>query len=317
MTILDKFTRLINTGFIIAFVVHVGFICYYILYPGIPETVVYKNDLKEIEFPISFRMCIQQTSNNDQRFRDLGYENERGFFEGRSIFNRSMVGWNGHVENSTKMIGKVQGMLFIQTRRENNVFTLLDILKRASLNWSSIIDKISITTLDDQFFSVRGTEVDWTLAFQYPSCQALDLTKYFNLTNTTVEQITIEIARYKDHQFLLFVEERNRALSRPLKSNMLAYRGPPMYLNQLGHSRIVKVILGIEQLTSSEKDKKKRCKIYPNSQYSSFRECDEENIKKIFQEEYKILPFWIAKNLQNVSENRYSYPKAKYWYSVL
>ena len=54
MTILDKLTRLINTGFIIAFVVHVGFICYYILHPEIPETVVYKNDLKEIEIKEQF-----------------------------------------------------------------------------------------------------------------------------------------------------------------------------------------------------------------------------------------------------------------------
>ena len=75
-----------------------------------PDIRVERKDLKEIEFPLAFKLCEDQGSNQDniENYRKFGYNNSRGFFRGESMFNKSLWGWNGHTRNNS-IIGTVKG----------------------------------------------------------------------------------------------------------------------------------------------------------------------------------------------------------------
>ena len=88
--------------------VHIISIGYGIFCPNLPTIRVYKKDLKDIEFPISFRICAYELTNKDDRFIKLGYRSASNYFRGRSMFNESLVGWGGHTKNGTN-IGTIEG----------------------------------------------------------------------------------------------------------------------------------------------------------------------------------------------------------------
>ena len=102
----------INVIFIVGCLVHIGLNLYFILYPPLPETKVYQVDLKDIDFPLAFKICVTERDNSTDRYEKLGYKNDYNFFLGRSRFNSSLFGWNGHTENGS-ILGNVESMQYI------------------------------------------------------------------------------------------------------------------------------------------------------------------------------------------------------------
>ena len=104
----QKLTMLMNVMCFIIFIIHISTICYHSIYPDVPEIVVYKKDLSEIEFPLLFRICLFENENKNHRFHKYGYEGVRSFFSGLSMYNSSIVGWAGHTKNGSSR-GSVSG----------------------------------------------------------------------------------------------------------------------------------------------------------------------------------------------------------------
>ena len=97
-------------------VVHISYILFFTLNPTLPSIEIYEQDLKKVEFPLAFRVCVDEKTYD--KYTKIGYINDWEFFLGRSMYNKSMFGWNGHTENGTT-IGSVKGILYFQTRRES------------------------------------------------------------------------------------------------------------------------------------------------------------------------------------------------------
>ena len=53
-------------------------------YPDYPSTIAYNKKLEDIEFPISFKLCIRELNNVEKRYRNLGYKSYGDFFKGIS-----------------------------------------------------------------------------------------------------------------------------------------------------------------------------------------------------------------------------------------
>ena len=81
---------------------------FYILYPDLPEIKVLKKDLKNIAFPLSFKLCVSEKHKSSDRYQKVGYHNDVDFFKGKSMFNDSLYGWSGHTENGSTF-SNVQG----------------------------------------------------------------------------------------------------------------------------------------------------------------------------------------------------------------
>ena len=90
---------------------HFFFIANQILNPKLPAIRTYKKHLRKIDFPLSFRICLKKFDNVDERYETLGYENAFDFFLGRSRYNKSLVGWNGHTEDG-KTLGSTKGQKY-------------------------------------------------------------------------------------------------------------------------------------------------------------------------------------------------------------
>ena len=111
---LTKLVHLVNLIFAIACLLHVTIALYKKMYPTHPEIKVYEKELKEVSFPILFKICGKELNNSSRRFINLGYANERDFYRGFSKFSKdyTIVGWNGHRENGST-IGPLTGQVKI------------------------------------------------------------------------------------------------------------------------------------------------------------------------------------------------------------
>ena len=108
---------IMNLVLITACFVHLCYLGYYVLYPEYPTIAVYEKDLKDIDFPLSFRLCVNEPRNGLARFKSVGYRTYASLFFGISMYNDTVYGWKGHFENGStfnSVEGNISGkfMLF-------------------------------------------------------------------------------------------------------------------------------------------------------------------------------------------------------------
>ena len=90
--------------------VHISQILMAMIYPEEPNVRTYQKNIQDIEFPMTFRICMEFREDGiDSILRNLGYENIRGYFIGISFYNKSIIGWAGHAEDGNT-IGSVEGL---------------------------------------------------------------------------------------------------------------------------------------------------------------------------------------------------------------
>ena len=100
---------LINIIFSLFFICHLFFIVNKLVNPDLPEVDVSNVELEDIDFPLVFRICINELSGNDAKYQAVGYNDSWDFFKGISRYDRSLVGWNGFKENG-EILGSVKGI---------------------------------------------------------------------------------------------------------------------------------------------------------------------------------------------------------------
>ena len=88
----------------VAFVVHFSTIAYELKHPKHPSIRIRKTDLRNIDFPVIFKFCVGGDVTSKGRVQKLGYVDRYHVFIGSSMFNRSLVGWNGHTQNSSTLM---------------------------------------------------------------------------------------------------------------------------------------------------------------------------------------------------------------------
>ena len=107
--VLKIILKVINLIFFFGCLTHIGMNGYYIFYPELPSIRVYKTHLQTITFPLVFKVCAQDRKNSSMdRYIQFGYNNAYEFFMGKSMFNDSLYGWNGHTKNRST-IANVKG----------------------------------------------------------------------------------------------------------------------------------------------------------------------------------------------------------------
>ena len=102
----------VKITFFIIFIIHTCLIALKIRNPEVPELKVSKRRLRDIEFPLCFKVCFFDIKNSSSRFHEYGYKHHYDFYKGRSMFNESKYGWEGH-NKFQKTLGPVRGKLQI------------------------------------------------------------------------------------------------------------------------------------------------------------------------------------------------------------
>ena len=97
------------------------------------------------------------------------------------------------------------------------VFFYSDILKSVSFNWTNILSKIQVYHTNEEWTIVSSNKINWAQGPEFPSCQTLDILQYFNFTAAAPRQIFFNFNKVENIGVSLYVEDRSKALRRPLK----------------------------------------------------------------------------------------------------
>ena len=176
------------------------------------------------------------------------------------------------------------------------------------MDWSDLVSAVKIENRPASWYhkyKINGNQIKWKTTPLYPDCQLLDLKDSlgYNFTETP-HSIQFLLLKKKNTAFYVYVVEKERApRKRHLKRNFLAYTGPKIENNDLMKTKAVRVVLGLSQFKFLEREQED-CQNYPNKQFESFQDCDENFIKNKMKS-FGIMPFWATNNMEEVTERRY------------
>ena len=117
---------------------------------------------------------------------------------------------------------------------------------------------------------------------------------FFHLKKTKNLGITLEIG-----------DKRTSVVKRKLIANSFDYGGTMIELEDLWSTKVITYALTLSQTINLEGDEGKHCKNYPNKNFSSYRECDEDFVYNEVVNNFNIMPFWAAKSIDEITENMY------------
>ena len=100
-------------------------------------------------------------------------------------------------------------------------------------------------------------------------------------------------------------DKRTSVVKRKLRAKSFDYEGTVIELEDLWSSMMKSYALTLSQTINLESDEGKHCRNYPNENFSSYRECDENFVYNEVVNNYNIMPFWAAKSIDEITENMY------------
>ena len=185
-------------------------------------------------------------------------------------------------------------------RTPTDIF-LTEMLKNVSFNWSNLIDYIWVygTDIENDSHYISGSNINWNLITQYPNCQILDFLDYFDF-HFTPKRLEIYIGDNLNVEILMYVEDRRKVVNRTLESNMLAYVGPTLKIEDSDKGQEVRAIMSLSQQINIKEDKNSKCTNYPNEIYQSYKDCDQQYVSGHMRA-LNISPFWATNDLNEVT----------------
>ena len=93
---------IINGSLSVACLIHISIILHNYLNPDHSSVFIHDEKLRDLEFPLIFKFCFNQ-EDASSLFQSWGYETFNDFYRGISMFNSSLVGWNGHSEHGSSL----------------------------------------------------------------------------------------------------------------------------------------------------------------------------------------------------------------------
>ena len=153
---------------------------------------------------------------------------------------------------------------------------------------------------------LSGDDIRWSLVPSgFPSCQSIDITKYSTFRNFDIVSARIIFKKQQNYGVYMAIEDKEKSLQkRSLRSQTLEYDGSRIEIDDLSSGMYKRLFLKLELTLNLDSDSGINCKNYPYDNFLSFRECDENYVYKKVKNNYKIMPFWAAKTLSEVSNNR-------------
>ena len=157
--------------------------------------------------------------------------------------------------------------------------------------------------LDHRILS--GEDISWSLVPSgFPSCQSVDLTNYSTFRNFDFASVRFSFNKQENYGVSMAIEDREKSLQkRSLRSQTQEYDGTRIDIDDLSSGIYKRFFIKIELKLNLDSDSGINCKNYPNAKYLSYRMCDEIYVYNKIKH-MKVMPFWAAKTLAEVSNNR-------------
>jgi hypothetical protein len=213
----------------------------------------------------------------------MGYENTISYFEGRSKYNTSILGWAGHT-NTSGVQDSVAGVL--KRVRAHTV--------------EEVISKVTLYGTDNTCYSIHISEFHLgRVNFQH-NCYTLDIASNAEVKKYGVKKMIIDGKALENRSVEVHVQGSSLACDRNIRAHLLYSEGDKIRLQKMNFMRMF--VVNLKKNVFVEEDPKKNCRNYPNPEYASYRECDDLWMKDTMARLAPgLLPIWLAGNLENVS----------------
>ena len=133
----------------------------------------------------------------------------------------------------------------------------------------------------------------------------MDVSQYLDIKNIAPSSIYIHFNKIQNLGITLEIEDVRKSLSRrKINSNSFDYDGPPIEIQNLYSTKVSTIALSLSQTIDLEA--MKNCKNYPNQNFSSYRECDENFVYNKIVQNYSMMPFWAAKKIDEITDIAYT-----------
>ena len=102
--------------------------------------------------------------------------------------------------------------------------------------------------------------------------------------------------------FQVKIEDERKSLTRrTLESQTFDYDGIPLEMENLTSSMYYEFAVALFETIHLESDSGQNCMNYPTEKFKSYRDCDMDFVYKEMKNNYKVMPFWAAKTLDEVT----------------
>ena len=177
----------------------------------------------------------------------------------------------------------------------------LEILTEISFDWSSIVKFIEVDT-DSIKLKIKGEDMNWSFIPNFPACQTIDLNDYFDFNKNVPIYIKFNLNKIPNLGVQLKVDDKKKHLiRRTLESNMFDYDGIPLKIKNLNSGMFYRFSLDFFETFNLKSDSGKNCEDYPTKTFSSYKDCDMDFVYNKMRNQYKLMPFWAAKTLDEVT----------------
>lgn len=236
--------------------------------------------LEEIDFPLDIKICAEPAF-NESAIVEAGYGNEWsqfGYFTGRSRFNSSIFGWAGHTPHAGP-VGSVE----------------------------EVLDKVSnhkvadiVEFIEFQFNSERILNVSAHLSrVNYPqNCYTVNLTHVNKASVDAVKTLKMSFRTEKTKNVKINLQCRTLTSNREMYEDAFYTKGDPI-LAEPGKFR--KYAVEISKNVYLEEDSSKNCRDYPNSEFASYMDCDEQHMRNICKD-MNLAPIWLYDDFSEVTK---------------
>ena len=232
--------------------------------------------LEEMEFPLVIKLCVVPGF-NQTALQELGYSDTYSYFVGRDENVNSTYGWAGCTNESRtveEVLAKVEG------------YQLEEIIKDVYV-WSRKLKRYIDIPLD----YLKVSRVN------YPNnCRSLDLSEVPGLNATRYNQLYVDIRQLGDYTINVHFNGKSLDTGRNIREHNLRSTGDDIVLKEENMSKAYTV--EIVQREFVEDDPLNDCRNYPNPEYVSYDECDNQFMREALP---GLTPIWITEDPAEVT----------------
>ena len=177
-------------------------------------------------------------------------------------------------------------------------------MSKIAFDWSSILKLIEVTNTDNMKIRIKGEDIKWSLIPNFPACQTIDLNDHFDFNKNVPIYIKFKFNKIPNLGVQLKVGDIKKYLTRrTLESNIFDYDGIPLKMENLTSGMFYRFSLALFETINLKSDLGKHCQDYPIETFSNYRDCDMDFVYNEMRNQYKFMPFWAAKTLDEVTSS--------------
>ena len=273
---------------IFVFAVQVFYLLPDYLSPNVILTEVREVELKDLEFPLDFLICVKPML-NEATLKEFGYNDSIHYKSGMGSFNHSLVGWGGHNKELTAISNATE---ILQHTRKN----MTGLLNRVDIHTISKNGRANIDILNN----ITLKEVSLV-----DDCYILNLTNIGADVMKDMHMMTLslseEVVRKNNISVEVKIQGRSLATRREILEHRFYSSGDSMTLG-----RFSSYVVRMKKTVFEAKKEIKKCRPYPNYDFESYKQCDTEYMRARIDElapDLNLTPPWITDDLNSVTSN--------------